>query len=105
MTSMVLLIAYIAIFILQIVLLVLSIRKKTTKLWISLFLSEVIPMFAAYFLMRYFDTLPGYGVMPGLSYFGETLFSLGAAVLYAADLFVSLCVFVIVKILEKRNTH
>lgn len=105
MRSTVLLIGYLAIFLIQIVLFILSLKRKNTGLWIGLFLSEAIPMLTALLLMRYFDTLPGYGVMPGLSYFGETLFSLGASVVYAGALLVSVCVFVLVKILEKRNTH
>ena len=101
--STLLFIAYIAIFILQIALLVLSLRKKTKKLWLSLFLSEIIPMITAFILMRYYDSLPGYGFMPGLSYFGEVIFSLGAAVLYCIVLFVSIFIFVIMKIYTKRE--
>lgn len=101
--STLLFIAYIAIFILQIALLVLSLLKKTKKLWISLFLSEIIPMITAFVLMRYYDSLPGYGFMPGLTYIGEVLFSLGAAVIYAISLFVSLCIFAVVKTVEKKT--
>ncbi len=101
--STLLLIAYIAVFILQTAFLVLSLRKKTKKLWISLFLSEIIPLIAAFSLMRYFDSLPGYGLMPGLSYFGEVIFSFGAAVLYGVVLFVSLCIFAVVKIKENKK--
>ena len=101
--STLLLIAYIAIFILQIALLVLSLLKKTKKLWISLFLSEFIPMITAFVLMRYYDSLPGYGFMPGLSYFGEVIFSFGAAVLYCIVLFVSICIFAVVKIKENKK--
>jgi len=105
MMSGILLIAYIAVFVLQIVLLTLAIRRKTAKLWISLLLSEVIPMIVAFVLMRYFDSLPGYGFMPGLSYFGEVISSFGAVVLYGVTLFVSGCAFIIVKAAKrKRNT-
>ena len=103
MMPLVLLIVYIAVFILQAALLVLSVRKKTAKHWISLFSSEIIPMITAFVLMRYYDSLPGYGFMPGLSYFGEVIFSLGAAVLYCIVLFVSIFIFVIMKIYTKRE--
>ena len=33
-------------------------------------------------LMIYYNNLPGYGFMPGLSYLGEVLFSFGAAVFF-----------------------
>lgn len=101
--STLLFIAYIAIFILQIALLVLSLRKKTKKLWLSLFLSEIIPMITAFVLMRYYDSLPGYGFMPGLSYFGEVIFSFGVAVLYCIVLFVSIFIFAVVKIKENKK--
>ena len=105
MTSAVLLVAYIAVFALQIVLLVRSIRKKTARLWIMLFLSEIIPIIAAFVLMKYYDSLPGYGFMPGLSYFGEVISSFGAVVLYAVILFISVCAFIIVKYEETHCKH
>ena len=104
MMSGILLIAYIAVFVLQIVLLALAVRRKTAKLWITLLLSEVIPMIVAFVLMRYFDSLPGYGFMPGLSYFGEVISSFGAVVLYGVTLFVSGCAFVIVKATKSSGT-
>lgn len=93
--SGIMLIAYIAIFALQIVLLVLSVRKKTMWFWMVLFLLEILSMIVAFVLMRYFDSLPGYGFMPGLSYFGEVISSFGAVILYVATLFVSLFVLLI----------
>ena len=76
------LIAYMVILVLQIVLLVLSLRKKQKKLWLSLFLVEVIPMLIAIGLRIYYDSLPGYGIMPGLTYIGEVLYSYGASIIY-----------------------
>ena len=84
-----LLIAYIVILVLQIVLLVLSIRKKQKKLWLSLFLVEVIPMLIANGLRIYYDSLPGYGIMPGLTYIGEVLYSYGASIVYCLVFVVS----------------
>lgn len=84
-----LLVAYILILALQVVLLVMSMRKKTKKLWTSLFLVEVISMIIAFGLMIYYNHLSGYGFMPGLSYLGEVLFSFGAMVLYGICILVS----------------
>lgn len=82
MVALPLLVAYVMIFVLQIALLVLSIRKKQKKLWLSLFLVEVIPMLIANGLRIYYDSLPGYGIMPGLTYIGEVLYSYGASIIY-----------------------
>lgn len=89
--SLFLLITYIAILILQIILLVITIRKKTKKLWRILFSIELIPMFISIGVMIYYNNLPGYGFMPGLSYLGEVLSSFGAAVLYGISFLVSIC--------------
>ncbi len=105
MMSGILFIAYIAVFVLQIVLLIAAVRRKTAKLWITLLLSEVIPMIAAFVLMKYFDSLPGYGFMPGLSYFGEVISSLCAVVLYGVILFVSCCAFIIVKTAKSKGNR
>jgi len=83
------LIAYIVILVLQIVLLVLSLRKKQKKLWLILFLVEVIPMLIANGLRIYYDSLPGYGIMPGLTYIGEVLYSYGASIVYCLVFVVS----------------
>ena len=90
-----LLITYIVILILQIILLVVTIRKKTKKLWMTLFSIELIPMFIVIGLMNYYDNLPGYGIMPGFSYLGEVLFSFGAAVLYGISFLISICSYIV----------
>lgn len=92
---------YILIFILQIVLLVKSIRRDSKKLWVRLFLLELIPMFIAIVLEKYYDNLPGYGFMPGLTYMGEVLFSFGASVLYGVSFLISACIFIVIE--EKKK--
>ena len=89
MAASLMLIAYIVILVLQIVLLVLSLRKKQKKLWLILFLVEVIPMLIANGLRIYYDSLPGHGLMPGLTYMGEVLYSYGASIIYCVMLLVS----------------
>ena len=90
-----LLIIYLAIFVIQIILLVKSIKKKEKKYWTSVFALEIISIIASIILYNYYENLPGYGLMPGLSYFGETLFSMGAIFLYG----VMLCITSFIKII------
>ena len=70
-----LLITYIVILIFQIILFVITIRKKNKKnLWRILFSAELISLLISIGLMIYYNNLPGYGFMPGLTYLGEVLF-------------------------------
>ena len=92
--SLFLLITYIVILIFQIILFVISIRKKTKKLWRILFSAELVPLLISIGLMIYYNDLPGYGFMPGLTYLGETLFSLGAVVLYCINFLISICSYI-----------
>ena len=85
-----LLITYIATLIFQIILFVISIRKKTKKLWRILFSAELIPLLISIGLMIYYNNLPGYGFMPGL----EVLFSFGAVVLYCISFLISICSYI-----------
>ena len=62
--AMFLLITYIVIFIFQIILFVITIRKKKKKLWRILFSAELIPLLISIGLMIYYNDLPGYGFMP-----------------------------------------
>ena len=88
--DMIMLILYLAVLIFQIVLLIRCVRRPFPKSWAILYVMEAISLSAAFFLMRYFDALPGFGMMPGLSYLGEVLFSLGAAIAYGVMLLFSL---------------
>ena len=99
---MLLLIFYIAVFVAQIVLFVLAIKRKTNKNWLTLFLAEIIPMIISLCLMIYYNNLPGYGFMPGLSYLAEVLFSFGATILYGVLFLVSVCGFVVIKVKNKK---
>lgn len=99
--SYILLIAYLLILAAQITSLVFAIKTKTTKLWVGTFVTEIIPLILSIITMMYFNSLPGYGFMPGLSYLGEILFSFGAAVLYALMILVSFIVFLCIR--KKRK--
>lgn len=82
---MVMLVAYMMFFVLQIVLLVLSVRKGTKKLWVSLYCVECISMFIAFCLGVYYNVYPG----PNFEGFFETLISFGAVFMYGLILLTS----------------
>ena len=98
-----LLITYIVIFTFQIILFVIIIRKKTKKLWRILFSSELIPLLISIGLMIYFNNLPGYGFMPGLTYLGEILFSFGAVVLYCISFLISICSYIAISYKQRKR--
>lgn len=102
--SLFLLIAYIIVFIVQLIFFVKAIRKKTRKLWVVLFSVEIIPILIAIGLMLYYESLPGYGFMPGLSYLGEILSSFGAAVLYAVMFVISAIICIVSGERKKKIT-
>lgn len=56
--------------------------KKTEETLVEFVFVEVIPMLIANGLRIYYDSLPGYGIMPGLTYIGEVLYSYGASIIY-----------------------
>lgn len=89
-----LLITYIVILIFQIILFVITIRKKTKKLWRILFSAELILLLISIGLMIYYNNLPGYGFMPGLTYLEEVMFSFGAVVLYCISFLISICSYI-----------
>ena len=74
--------AYVLILAAQIVLLIFAIRKPDKKLWRPLFGFELFSLLASVGLMFLFDSLPGNGFMPGLTWFAEWFYSLLAAGAY-----------------------
>ena len=80
-------IVYIAIFLFLIVDFVLCLMGKTK--WIWLFVIEAISAVLAAGLWIYYSGLHGYGFMPGMSYLGEIVLSIGALILYAIMLVVT----------------
>ena len=92
---MFLLIMYLLLFVLHIFLQVQAIRKDSKKLWLTLFLVELVSTLAANRIQNYFDNLPGDGFMPGLTYLGEVVFSLLASMLYGICFLVSSCIFIV----------
>ncbi|HAB88400.1 MAG TPA: hypothetical protein DCE60_05225 [Coprococcus sp.] len=68
--------------------------QEKKKLWRILFSAELIPLLISIGLMIYYNNLPGYGFMPGLTYLGEVLFSFGAVVLYCISFLISICSYI-----------
>lgn len=87
------LICYIVTIILFIVTYIKCLKGKIK--WYKLLLFESLAMLISYILMRYYDTLPGFGMMPGFTYFGETLLSLGAFYLFGIMLVVTFITYII----------
>ena len=82
-------ILYILLLAAQVVLLIFAIRRKPVGYWITLLALEVLSTVLAWALGVYYDSLPGYGIMPGLTYFAEAIFSYGAAILFGGMLVIS----------------
>ena len=70
--------------------------------WSMLFLCEMCALTAAVYFTCYYNALPGYGMMPGLTYFTETLASMAGAVVYLCMLLVSVLSCVILKLKYKK---
>ncbi len=85
---MLLIITYIMMFILQIVMFKLSIRRKTKKLWVSLFCAEGISILIAFGLVVYHNINQG----PNFEGFFEGLISFLAAIVYGLFLLISVIV-------------
>ena len=77
-----LLIFYICLLLLLCAALVRALKRNRTKDWALVFGGEVLAAAGAFCAMFLFDSLPGTGMMPGLTWFAEVFYSLGAGVLY-----------------------
>lgn len=75
-----LLAVYILIFALQVFLLVRCFKSRAG--WGKLLILDIASVVLALGCMWYFDTLPGYGIMPGWAYFAEVFYSLCAGAVY-----------------------
>lgn len=85
---MLLIITYIIMFILQIVLFRLSIRRKTKKLWMCLLCAACISILIAFGMIVYYNIEQG----PNFENFIWGLISFGAAIVYGLFLLISVFV-------------
>lgn len=93
-------ILYILLLAIQVVSFVLAICRNSKKHWILLFVLETLSALLAWRLGIWFDGLPGYGMMPGLTYFSETLFSYGTAAISLGIAALSAILWIVLK---KKN--
>ena len=63
--------------------------RKHKKIW-PVLVGNVLSIALSAFLLWYFDTLPGYGIMPGFAYFPEVFYSLCAIVAFTVLSFITL---------------
>ena len=99
-------------FVVYIAALILMIRTfircmKHRSKWRKLFVTEIAFLLISNRLMVYYDSLPGYGFMPGLTYLGEFLVSYIAMIVYAILLalttFIRILLYLIAKKKEGKN--
>ena len=65
----------------QVILLIFAIRRKSIAYWMATWITEALSAALAWGLGVYYDGLPGYGIMPGLTYFAEALLGYGTALI------------------------
>ena len=97
------LLVFAVLLVLVIVLFVRLIRRKTGAP--VLLLTELASAAFSLGMARYYDSLPGYGFMPGLSYLGEILAGVCAAAIFAFLFLVSVCVLLWRYWRRKRENH
>ena len=73
-------ILYIFLLLLQVALLILAICRRTIGYRFTSLIASLLSAALTWGLGAYYDSLPGYGFMPGLTYISETLFGYGTAV-------------------------
>lgn len=86
----------------QIVMYAGCLQKPVRVRWSMLFLCELCALTAAVYFTYYYNALPGYGMMPGLTYFAETMYSMAGAAVYFCMLLVSVLTCVILKLKHKN---
>ena len=72
---------YIFLLALQVLSLILAIRRRTTGYRFTSLIASLLSAALTWGLGVYYDSLPGYGFMAGLTYISEALFGYGTAVI------------------------
>jgi len=90
MEDMAVLVVYIGVFLLLCLLLVRTLKGNRSRDWGRLFGLEALAVAGSFCAIHIFDALPGNGMMPGLTWFAEVFYSMGAAILYAVLLAVTI---------------
>ena len=87
--DLILLIVYPLVLLGEVLLLYFAVKKPKRTLWLKVFGLELLSALGALGLADLFEQLPGYGMMPGLTWLGEYLSSMAAAVGYGVLFLVS----------------
>ena len=74
-------ILYIFLLLLQVALLILAICRRTIGYRFTSLIASLLSATLTWGLGAYYDSLPGHGFMPGLTYLAEALFGYGTAVI------------------------
>lgn len=98
-----LLMIYTVLLLVQIVLLSQFIRKKNNKYWLYTSIIAIISSVAAIGIMFFYDSLPGYGLLPGLTYINESLYSLGAGIIFIGMFLLSLLLKIIYLFKDRKK--
>ena len=93
-------ILYIFLLLLQVALLILAICRRTTGYRFTSLIASLLSAALTWGLGAYYDSLPGYGFMPGLTYISETLFGYGTTVISLGIAALSAILWIVLK---KKN--
>ena len=93
-------ILYIFLLILQLALLILAICRRDTAHRLTALIASLLSAALTWGLGTYYDSLPGYGFMPGLTYIGEALFGYGTAAISLGIAALSAILWIVLK---KKN--
>ncbi len=100
--ELVLLVLYIILLVFDVILLIDTARKPAKSKWLTLFISEAAFALLAVGVAFAFNSLPGTGMMPGLTYFAHVIFSICASLAFTVAFAVSAIVYIILKIKNKN---
>lgn len=92
MNGLGILLFYLFILAVIITLIILEFKKKTIASALSLLGADIVAVIIAVVNLLVYNSRPGFGKAPGLTYFAETLFSLAAIPIYAFCFFFSVII-------------
>lgn len=77
---------YICLLFFQIVMIILEIKRNDSRNFFLLLGLEIVSIITGILFLIYYNNQPGYGIMPGLTYFSETIYSFIAIIAYSVIL-------------------
>lgn len=98
--TLILIILYAFMFIFLVITMIKCFKNKVK--WLKLILFEIFLIVLSFILFYYYNSLPGRGMMPGLTYIGEVVVSFIATILFILMLVLTLII-KIIKYLSKKQ--